>query len=130
MRQRVVYQRRIYRVDMQANPDVYYLFGDNEMRVGVGGQAKEMRGEPNAIGIRTKAKPLFAPDVYWHDATLIRNKKLIDEDFEVAYTKSLLGHLLVVPLDGIGTGYALLPQNAPLTLKYIQGWIKYLETLE
>lgn len=51
----VLHQKFIFREDLQANPDVYYLFGDNVERRGLGGQAKEMRGEPNAIGVATKA---------------------------------------------------------------------------
>lgn len=41
----------IKRQDLKSNPNTQYLFGDNLKRSGFGGQAKEMRGEPNAIGI-------------------------------------------------------------------------------
>jgi hypothetical protein len=47
----------IYRRDLRANPESLYLFGDNTKRVGIGGQAREMRGEPNAVGIATKNAP-------------------------------------------------------------------------
>ena len=48
----VVRQKRIVRAELQANPHVLYLFGDNDQRDGYGGQAAEMRdeetGEPGA----------------------------------------------------------------------------------
>ena len=53
-------QKWIARADLKQNQDRIYLFGDNVERVGHGGQAKEMRGEPNAIGIATKLKPEYA----------------------------------------------------------------------
>ena len=34
----------IRREDVQANPNKIFVFGDNIMREGLGGQAKEMRG--------------------------------------------------------------------------------------
>ena len=54
----------VYRTDkvitrdkIKENPDVLYLFGDNLLRKGLGGQAKEMRGEPNTLGIVSKKYP-------------------------------------------------------------------------
>ena len=51
----------VYRTDkvitrdkIKENPDVLYLFGDKLLRKGLGGQAKEMRGEPNTLGIVSK----------------------------------------------------------------------------
>jgi hypothetical protein len=40
----ILYQHRIYRMDLIANPNILYVFGDNTKRVGMGGQAGEMRG--------------------------------------------------------------------------------------
>jgi hypothetical protein len=61
----VLRQKWITRDDLRANPNVLYLFGDNERREGLGGQAKEMRGEPNAIGVRTKASPSKHETAFW-----------------------------------------------------------------
>lgn len=106
---------------IRANPKTWFVFGDNEMRQGTGGQAKPCRGEPNTIGIRTKRKPLTAPDAYWHDSDYARNKKLVTEDFYVVYQKLRAGNKVIFPADGFGTGLALLEQNAPKTLAYIWG---------
>ena len=61
----LVHQKLILNADLRANPDVLYLFGDNVLRVGFGGQAKEIRGEPNAVGVRTKHRPNMHPDAFF-----------------------------------------------------------------
>jgi hypothetical protein len=53
----LIFQEWITRKDLRENPDKRYVFGDNVERRGYGGQAKEMRGEPNAIGVVTKWAP-------------------------------------------------------------------------
>ena len=83
----IIYQDWITRQDLLDNPDRIYLFGDNVQRQGFGGQAKEMRGEPNAIGIITKKKPEHTPDAYFMqwDWDNDRNyvTKLIDWSFSL-----------------------------------------------
>jgi hypothetical protein len=93
---------RYCRADAQANPDVLWVFGDNEARVGYGGQAREMRGEPNAIGIAT----LAAPGRYWSDDNLARNCAVIDKDMEHLFLALQAGRIVVFPMDGVGTGLA------------------------
>jgi hypothetical protein len=58
----------ITRASCRANPDKTFLFGDNAIHAGFGGQAaKEMRGEPNAIGIPTKFYPNMRDDSFFTD---------------------------------------------------------------
>ena len=45
----IIMQYRIYRSDLELNPDILYCFGDNDHREGLGGQAKECRGEKNSF---------------------------------------------------------------------------------
>lgn len=116
----IIYQHRIYRRDLRNNPDVYYLFGDNTARVGLGGQAKELRGEPNAIGIATKTDP----STYFSDNTLKANARIIWDDFQPALFSLLVGHTLVIPSDGLGTGLSKLPEKAPRTNKAL-GYIMW-----
>lgn len=121
----IIKQKWIKREDLQANPNVIYLFGDNELRIGFGGQAKEMRGEPNAVGIVTKK----SPTAFMSDDELILNKQKIDSDFNTIKIKlaklnsfwdSVKGRVVVViPADGLGTGLADLPNKAPKTYKYL-----------
>ena len=88
------------------------------MRVGRGGQAKEMRGEPNAIGIRVKKAPLTG-DVYYNDKEIDENKRKINEDLNEVREQLDYGKIIVIPSDGIGTGLALLKEKAPETLLYL-----------
>ncbi len=50
----LLYIKKYTRAYIRAHPDWLFVFGDNMMRRGFGGQAAEARGEPNAIGIATK----------------------------------------------------------------------------
>lgn len=119
----VLYQKLVDRSDLRANPRVLYLFGDNDQRSGMGGQAKAMRGEPNAVGIRTKKRPSRESDAYWHDAQYERNCQKIDEDFMVVYAHLRKGGIVVVPSDGIGTGLSEMGNRCPKTLGYLQNKI-------
>ncbi len=112
----VIFQKRIYRADLQANPHVLYVMGDNEGRYGLGGQAGEMRNEPNAIGIAT----LKAPGVFWTDADRTRQSNVLSADFAPLFTAVEQGRTIVLPLDGVGTGLARLEQSAPMTFAYLQ----------
>jgi len=121
----VIKQKWIRREDLQANPNVIYLFGDNQLRIGLGGQAKEMRGEHNAVGICTK----MSPSEFMSDDQLDFNKSIIDYDFKRIKQKTvkvagfwnyMMGrNIVVVPIDGLGTGLAELPTRAPKTYAYL-----------
>jgi DNA polymerase elongation subunit (family B) len=124
----IIKQKFITRADIQANPDKIYVFGDNDTREGMGGQAKEMRGEPNSFGIRTKKAPLYDPEVYYTDAEYSDNIKKINEDIlRLRNDFVLKGKTIVFPEDGIGTGMAKLKENAPKTFKFLNAVLKYLE---
>lgn len=102
------------------HPDYLFIFGDNDMRTGLGGLAKELRGEPNAIGIRVKKKPALTPDSFYTDDEYIDNIRKIDQDFQNLranwfnhYTK------IIGPINGIGTGLAKLKVKAPETWDHL-----------
>lgn len=98
-------QKWITRADLQANPTWTYVFGDNEARWGLGGQAKEMRNEPNAFGIPT----LHSPTTYWSDAYFNDAQLILQVHFDLLKAKPFI----VWPADGIGTGLADLQNRAP-----------------
>ena len=50
----VIFMSSITREFVRNHPDFIFVFGDNLAKKGLGGQAREMRGEPNAVGIATK----------------------------------------------------------------------------
>jgi hypothetical protein len=128
----------IRRSDLQKNPKVIFLFGDNvedhqkpfAQRLGKGGQAAEMAGELNAVGIPTLWK---APDgadqsAYFSDARFEEIKTVIDK----AFAKIKPGTKIVVPVDdngdfNLGTGIAQLKERAPSILKYIESKIQALD---
>lgn len=112
----VVYQKHICRADLRANSTSLYVFGDNEARFGDRGQAAEMRGEPNAHGIPT----LRAPGRYWSDADARRQNEVVNDNLQVVRRWLLDGRIVVWPLDGIGTGFACLKDNAPQTWACLQ----------
>ncbi len=116
----ILLQYRIYRSDLELNPHVLYVFGDNDQQVGRGGQAKECRGEPNAFGIPTKKGPGTSPDCYYTDEEYDANIKKIEFCFKVLEQEIESGTVVVWPTEGIGTGLAGLKENAPRTLKYIE----------
>ena len=124
----------ITREYIQSHPQKIFLFGDNVERKGFGGQAREMRGEPNAMGIVTKTKPTNDIYSFFMDSQLEYNKILIDRDFaELHYRiealREAIGEepVIVLPEDGIGTGLAKLEAKAPLTYNYLQSKLKGLE---
>ncbi len=96
--------------DLQENPHVRYVFGDNMRRIGNGGQAAVCRDKPNAIGIPT----LWAPGKVFSDVDYDEVKQTITNDFTtcMVWSGSLM-RILVWPMDGIGTGFARLPTAAP-----------------
>jgi hypothetical protein len=115
----IKYQKYILRPEVRHNRQYIYVFGDNDHRSGLGGQAKEMRGEPNAIGIRVKKSPSTDDNAFYTDKEYHENVKRIMEDLEnlahIANTKEAI----VFPEDGIGTGMALLYRTAPQTFQYL-----------
>ncbi|KKL57166.1 hypothetical protein LCGC14_2238130, partial [marine sediment metagenome] len=119
----VTTQKFISRQDLRNNPDTTYLFGDNFEEKGLGGQAKEMRGEPNAVGIPSKKKPSNVDGSFFTDDELEANKAAID----TAFAKIPRNKAIVIPEDGLGTGLANLREKAPETFKYLQSKVAELE---
>ena len=123
---KVIYQKIIKRKDLQENPHFYYLFGDNCEREGMGGQAGEMRGEPNAIGIATKFAPGGNKADFFTDKKFDEIKEIIDKDL----LKVPRGNVtIVIPKDGLGTGLAELPKAAPKVYRYLCEQLKKFETM-
>jgi hypothetical protein len=119
----VQFMEKIYRYDLQAARDTLFLFGDNLARKGLGGQAKEMRGEPNAIGVPTKAYPGRAP----HDYFTPQSFDIVLPYFIIAFERAEEAlkrrARVVLPSDGFGTGRAELETRAPQILTYIDSRI-------
>ncbi len=101
------------RPEIRANPSKLFVFGDNFARKGFGGQAKEARGEPNAVGIPTKRKPTYAKDAYLTDSDLEEWKAIAAPEMQRLINWLNGGFTVVWPQEGIGTGLANLENEAP-----------------
>lgn len=115
--------KRIYRTDLRNNPQKVFLFGDNLERVGMGGQAYEMRDEPNAIGVATKYSPGMRDEDFFTDDDYDNLCKIIDSDLARAFDAKIV----VIPSDGLGTGLAELDNRAPKVFAYLQEQLVKLE---
>lgn len=58
---------RVTRETVRTERDKIFLFGDNLLEQGFGGQAAEMRGEENTVGIPTKKAPSNDPNSFFTD---------------------------------------------------------------
>lgn len=106
---------------IRQNPECRFVFGDNMAGRGLGGTAKEARGEPNVIGIPTKWFPSLADEAFFSDddSKLDEIYEAIDEAFENIDEALAEGRTVYWPSGGIGTYYASLPQKAPKIHAYI-----------
>ena len=93
---------------LRSEPDAIFVFGDNMARIGLGGQAREMRGEPNALGVAT----LYAPGDYYRAKDPVA-LETVTADLCAVSVHLVANRTVYVPRDGLGTGLARLPENAP-----------------
>lgn len=119
----IQYKNFITRADVQNNKDKIFIFGDNDQRTGFGGQAKEMRGEQNTIGIRVKKSPSMNNYSFYTDAEYTNNVNKINEDLNKLSTIAY-GKIIIFPSNGIGTGMAKLNITAPNTFNYLNNSLK------
>ena len=113
----IEYRDHITRAMLQAETDVLFVFGDNLVRKGLGGQAKEMRGEDNAIGIPTKRFPNMTEEAFLEEWDFADWAK--ESAFNICLLLSHEGKI-VWPSAGIGTGLAQLQQRAPSIWRAIE----------
>ena len=102
------------------DPKCMYIFGDNDIQKGKGGQAI-IRDLPNAWGIPTKRIPSFDKKAYYtedkHSEQSIKIQNAVDKirkELEKGYYT-----WVALPEDGLGTGLAKLPTKAPSTFNYL-----------
>lgn len=98
---------------VRAEPFILFVFGDNMAGTGFGGQAKEMRGEENSVGIPTKLLPSMEEGAFFRNTDFERAKPKIDAAFVRLFIHAAHGGEIYWPADGIGTGRAELKKRAP-----------------
>ena len=101
---------------LRANPHVLFVYGDNLMRQGCGGQA-QVRYEPNALGLATKRAPGVLPEDFFSPTSCMDLEGLL-YDLHAVVAKSVV-YDVVIPFDrttdrtSLGCGLSELPQRAP-----------------
>lgn len=100
------------------NLDQIFVFGDNNARIGKGGQAI-IRDLPNSMGIRTKKGPSNKNAAFYKDSEYAKNCENILEDILDIKEEALKGSTIVFSGGGYGTGLASLKQKAPKTFEYL-----------
>jgi hypothetical protein len=109
----LLYIKKYTRTYIKAHPDWLFIFGDNLDRAGMGGQAAEARGEPNAIGIATKRSPHMGTTAFLGDQDYDEWFAAEKPTLARLMTASRSGRTIIWPLDGIGTGLANLERQSP-----------------
>jgi len=100
----------------KANKNKLYVFGDNLIRAGKGGQAT-IRDAQNSFGIATKRLPTMQHNAFFRDR---------DDEF-IAVMQDILNlqneldsskyDTVVFPKDGLGTGLSRMPETSPKIFK-------------
>ena len=124
----VLFMSSITRDFVRSHQTWLFVFGDNLEKKGLGGQAREMRGEPNAIGIATKRSPSMNSDAFFSDSDIhnVIVMGAIKDSFRILESHLLSGGVVVIPKNGVGGGLANLPVNAPLIDTFIKKSIEIL----
>lgn len=126
---KVVRVRSLHLQSVRANPGTLFVFNDNMQRYGGPALARQIRGEPNAVGIPTKREPANRESSYF------KNGDLDAQDVRMAIQGALdrlqehldNGGNVVLPVEGIGTGLAGLRDHAPLIYRMVNGRLQELE---
>lgn len=114
--------------DVKKYPHALFVYGDNNIGQGRGGQAI-IRDLPNTIGIPTKKYPSNHPNAFYNDNEYNDNTNRINNAIKTISEKSLNYKYVVFPEDGFGTGLAQLPTKAPKTNAFLVDKINQLKNL-
>jgi len=104
--------------DIRNNRDHLFIFGDNDLMAGKGGQSI-IRDESNTAGIPAKKRPKNDNTSFYTDLEAWGNENKIKSAINKIIEKSINFSVLVLPISGIGTGLAKLREKAPKTFKIL-----------
>ena len=104
--------------DCNNNPDKIYVFEDNLIHKGKGGQAI-IRDCPNTFGIPIKRLPSIDSDSFFNDEfdEYEAVKSAIEKLAVMKYSRKEV--TFVFPTDGLGTGLAQMKTKSPKLFKYM-----------
>lgn len=112
----------------QRHPDKVFVFGDNLMRFGKGGQAV-IRDEPNALGVSTKRKPSMGKGSFFTEGNG-PDLDLVLRDLRRVWDALKAGKTIVIPVvegtqaPSLGLERAELKQRAPSLYATIETHVK------
>ena len=98
---------------LSRHSNALFVYGDNMMRYGKGGQAV-IRDCKNALGIAVKHAPKTEDKAYFTDADVDLFRTEVEAKFGVIRKALSEGRTVFWPLDGIGTGLANLAKRSPV----------------
>ena len=104
---------------LSAPEKTWFVFGDNQRRVGFGGQAKVMRGKPNAIGVATcklPGRPLSDSDP--------NDFQILGQDLSRVESRLFIGENVIFPGDGIGTGLSDMARACPKLFAFLNATVE------
>ena len=104
---------------VKANPNKLFVFGDNMLRYGKGGQAV-IRDLPNTLGIVTKREPRTGKSAYFSDAEDEMDTLLQDIRKLWLISRCNTFTHIVFPTKGIGTGRARMKSKSPILYKMMK----------
>lgn len=107
----------------QIHPDKTFVYGDNLLGFGKGGQAI-IRDEPNAFGVPTKRKPAMDPGSFFEEGSESDLDAVLKKIGDL-WAKLKLKETVVIPVNAegrvsLGLERAELPQRAPSIYKAIE----------
>ena len=132
LKERIEVQQLFSVEDCLANPNKLYIFGDNLLGVGKGGQAV-IRDCPNTYGVPTKIMPNMKNHAFFSD-----NYEEVQETKDCLFTLHLYHRsgvfystccfrtrlpILVFPSNGLGTGLSQMPTRSPKLYKLMNNLI-------
>jgi hypothetical protein len=123
----MIYRKKfITREYVKSHPTWFFVFGDNLMQSGFGGQAKEMRGEPNVIGIPTKHFPSMNAKAFFSDKDYDKLWKILIPIINQIDDLLRNKEIVVFPTE-FGTGLSKLNEKAPRLFERLVSNIRYME---
>lgn len=104
--------------DVIKHSNKIFIYGDNNLMYGKGGQAV-IRDLSNTLGIRTKKAPNNLKESFYTDLDYEDNITKIKKDIKVIKNQMDKGKIIVFSSGGYGTGLAKLYKTAPKTFEYL-----------
>ena len=104
--------------DVKNRPNCLFIFGDNNVKLGCGGQAI-IRGLPNVAGIPTKKYPNNNAGSFYSDNDFDDNASRIKDAINHIITRAKDYQYIVYPKHRIGTGLSKLKEKAPRTYAFL-----------